>query len=137
MICRASTQPAFPSRVRTRYQSSVGGGAAGVDAVATTVSPGRSVARGRESSTQFGGREGGGGSGGGGSLPCLGCFVEAFLLDDTTLLFAFKGAAAGITATRGDTRCNSTSTTPFSGICVKLGACRLGAVCTLRESYTV
>src|SRR5512142_567153 len=60
-ICRASTQPAFPSRVRTRYQSSVGTGFAGS---AAGDSPPSSAARGRDSSTQLAGGAGAGGGGG-------------------------------------------------------------------------
>src|SRR5579864_4536464 len=103
-ICRASTQPAFLSRVRTRYQSSVGGRTAGA-AAAGGSSPGNSDARGRESSTQLAGSAGGGGAGGGGAPPCLACLDEAVLAGNAALLFAFTGAAAaGITAFRSDTR---------------------------------
>src|SRR5689334_294771 len=140
-ICRASTQPAFPSCVRTRYQSSVGTGGAGGGP-----SPFTSAMRGRDRSTQFPGGAGAGGGGGGGTL--LSDLSEATLSDDLSRFDAFlpallflAGAAAadggGITAFRGDTRCSSTSTAPPSGICVKLGACLLGAVCTFSESKVV
>src|SRR5580765_6317222 len=94
-ICRASTQPAFPSRVRTKYQSSVGMGLRGSGAAATA-SPPRSAARGRDKSTRLAGGAGAGGGGGGGSLPGLADLsnLDVFLVE--TLLFLTGGAAGGI-----------------------------------------
>src|SRR4029077_19420124 len=111
-----STQPAFPSRVRTRYQSSAGTGLGGSPA-ATAGSPPRSDARGRDSSTQLAGGDGAGGGGGGGtSLLCLAVLSEnlsddlsnfdPFLLEP--LVFLIGATAGGITAFRGETRCTST-----------------------------
>src|SRR6185312_191420 len=97
-ICRASTQPALPSCVRTRYQSSSGTDLTGAG------SPPSSVARGRDSSTQLAGGAGAGGGGGGGSLPCLACFGGAFFTFFAFFALTFAGATGGITAFRGDTR---------------------------------
>src|SRR6185295_7857991 len=116
------------------------GGRAATASAVSFVGPSRSPARGRDSSVKFAGTGGGGGRAGGGTSPFLdpfagvGAFALAVSCLDLDLAF---GGAGGITAVRGLTRCCSTSTAPPSGICVKLGACRLGPTCTFKESYVV
>src|SRR5438132_14094151 len=66
---RVSTQPALPSLVRTRLQSSMGVGAGG-SVLDSGFSGSRSSSFGTESSSQFSGGFGAGGGGGGGIFDC-------------------------------------------------------------------
>src|SRR5260370_9716765 len=66
---RVSTQPALPSLVRTRLQSSIGIGAGGSD-LDSGFSGSSISSLGTESSSQFSGGLGAGGVGGGGTLCC-------------------------------------------------------------------
>src|SRR5882672_761001 len=66
---RVSTQPALPSLVRTRLQSSIGVGAGG-SVLDSAFSGSRSSSFGTDSSSQFSGGFGAGGAGGGGIFDC-------------------------------------------------------------------
>src|SRR5688572_30505351 len=97
---RANTQPALPSLVRTRYQSSIcdfGGGEDGTSCGAGALF---------ESSTQFMGSSGGGGVGGGASRDSFFGFLRG---GGGGGLRTWK-AAGGCPADLGDSWCASTST---------------------------
>src|SRR5690242_14039413 len=102
---RERTQPALSACMRTKLQSSTGTGAAAPCAAGLA----GATAWDRESSCQFEG--GAGGLGGGAATKCR--VAAFFFLVEAARFMAGFGEA---TATRGATRCPTTSTDPPSGI---------------------
>src|SRR6267154_3170260 len=129
---RVNTQPALPSLVRTRLQSSIGVGAGG--SVLDSGFSGSSISSlGTESSSQFSGGFGAGGVGGGGILGWD--FSLPRLREARTGFGGATGEETWAACVLGVSVWLITSTLAPSGICQKLGEARFASVCMFSGSY--
>src|SRR5260221_4610019 len=128
---RVSTQPALPSLVRTRLQSSIGIGAGG-SVLDSGFSGSSDSSFGTDNSSQFSGGLGAGGVGGGGIFGCD--FSLPRLRETRTGFGGATGEETWAACVLGVSVWLMTSTLAPSGICQKLGEARFASVCMFSGS---